>query len=837
MARPAPYGQRPSYRDDRADAKQVSESSAPADRTGGASSHVIIQDKFTRLKSTRAMTSKPIDDSSSKLDSMPSQIGSEKQRRIALESPGQGEREGTSLAESTEVVRKFEVELERVRHQLQRIVEQYQSAFQEQEVSRAKLQETNEELRSTTEKLEASKEELQSLNEELRLLNEELNKKVEEISNANDDLRNLISSTDIATIFLDRFLRIKRYTPRFAEVFNVIETDIGRPLFDIGHRLQYENLQSDAEEVARQLRKVEREVSGPDGKTYIARLVPYRTANQIGGVVLSFIEITDRRRSEEALRQAHAELERRVDERTIQLVRANEELRKEITERQRAEELARESRERLEGIVDSAMDAIISTDAEQRILLFNQAAEQIFRCQASEAIGSHLRRFIPKRFRRAQAEHVGRVSQSGVPRRHIESVMGLRADEEEFPFEASISEVEINGRKLFTVILRDITNRIRAQAAIKMRTLQQQAVADLRRNALAGSDLSSLLSDAVAKVAEGLRVEFCSVLEFLPKRNALLLRAGVGWKEGWVATATIPAGGDSQAGFALLSKSIVVVEDLRTESRFRVASLLLEHGIISGTSVIIQGRDRAFGVLGAHSLQPRKYSEDDIHFLQAVANVLATAVERRDLERELVDISSREQLRIGHDLHDGLCQELAGIQYSADLIAKKLAPDIPAKAAIAKLADRVRDAIVQARNLARGLSLVSIESHGFMAALEELAASGQELFGIRCRFQCKCPVLIDDYTLATHLYRIAQEAIHNAVKHGRAKNVLVELSNAGGSLTLSIVDDGKGLMPDWAKEPGMGLSIMNYRTRVIGGTFSVGPNEPRGTKVICSFKL
>jgi signal transduction histidine kinase len=217
--------------------------------------------------------------------------------------------------------------------------------------------------------------------------------------------------------------------------------------------------------------------------------------------------------------------------------------------------------------------------------------------------------------------------------------------------------------------------------------------------------------------------------------------------------------------------------------------------------------------------------------------VLATAVERRDLEKELVDISSREQLRIGQDLHDGLCQQLAGIQYSTDLIAKKLPSNVSAKAAIVKVAGRVREAIVQARNLARGLSIVSLESHGFMSALEELTASAQELFRIHCRFECKQPVLINDNTLATHLYRIAQEAIHNAVKHGHAKNILVALSNAEANITLSIVDDGTGLMSDWAKKTGMGLRIMNYRARIIGGTFSIERAEPKGTQVICSFKL
>ncbi|MEW6357895.1 MAG: PAS domain S-box protein [Planctomycetota bacterium] len=178
----------------------------------------------------------------------------------------------------------------------------------------------------------------------------------------------------------------------------------------------------------------------------------------------------------------------------------------------------------------------------------------------------------------------------------------------------------------------DITERKRAEEEIVLRARQQTVVAELGQYALRSADLSALLNEAVARAAETLQVEYCKVLELLPERNALLLRAGVGWKEGFVGNATVEAEAHSQAGYTLLSDKPVVVEDYQTEARFAAAPLLRDQGAVSGMSVIIQGYERPFGVLGAHTTKRRAFMPDDIHFLQAVANVLGAAIERRKAE-------------------------------------------------------------------------------------------------------------------------------------------------------------------------------------------------------------
>jgi PAS domain S-box-containing protein len=208
--------------------------------------------------------------------------------------------------------------------------------------------------------------------------------------------------------------------------------------------------------------------------------------------------------------------------------------------------------------------------------------------------------------------------------------------------------------------------------------------------------------------------------------------------------------------------------------------------------------------------------------------------ERKRLEKEILEISDRERQRIGADLHDGLCQHLAGIELMSQVLEQQLAPKSRAAAQAGKIARHVREGISQTRSLARGLSPVTLESESLMSALRELAANTEDLFGVQCRLMCHPPVRIHDPVVATHLYRIAQEAVSNAIKHGKASQVVIQLRTAGGRASLNVRDNGVGFPKVIPKQKGMGLRIMQSRAGMIGGALSIEKNPAGGTTVLCS---
>ena len=212
--------------------------------------------------------------------------------------------------------------------------------------------------------------------------------------------------------------------------------------------------------------------------------------------------------------------------------------------------------------------------------------------------------------------------------------------------------------------------------------------------------------------------------------------------------------------------------------------------------------------------------------------------ERKRLEQAIHEISAEEQRRIGQDLHDGLGQHLTGIAFMSKVQEQRLADKgLPEAADAARIVRLVNEAIHRTRELAHGLLPVFSDAQGLMSALRRWTAEVEDLFKISCRFDCDEPVLVHDADMATHLYRIAQEAVNNAIKHGDAKNILVRLSAANSRGTLSIEDDGPGMSQIPTKNPGMGMQIMNYRARMIGGSLQVQNAGSRGTNVICHFPL
>ena len=333
-------------------------------------------------------------------------------------------------------------------------------------------------------------------------------------------------------------------------------------------------------------------------------------------------------------------------------------IRRAITERKRAEEELRESSRRTEDILESITDAFYAVDRDWRYTYINERALHLLQW-AKEDEGLTREYLLGKNMWEVFPEAVSTVfydiyheavrEQKVVDLEEYYSPSDVWVEVHAYPFEGGLA-----------FYWRDITERKQAEEEIERRAHQQAVVADLGLRALAEhDDLQALMDETVALVARTLDVEYSKIVELLPGGEELLLRAGVGWREGLVGEARERAGLGSLAGYtALISNEAVIVEDLREETRFEPPPLLVEHGVVSGMSVVIPSTEAPFGVLGAHTTSHRTFSEDDINFLQAVANVLATAIERQGAQEKVEEGREAERSRIARDIHDEPLQEL-----------------------------------------------------------------------------------------------------------------------------------------------------------------------------------
>lgn len=208
--------------------------------------------------------------------------------------------------------------------------------------------------------------------------------------------------------------------------------------------------------------------------------------------------------------------------------------------------------------------------------------------------------------------------------------------------------------------------------------------------------------------------------------------------------------------------------------------------------------------------------------------------QRNRLEKELLEAGEREQRRIGHDLHDSLGQQLTATALAGKVLAKKLTDkSAPEFAAADRLVVMIEESIELTRKLARSLHPIELEANGLADALQNLAANISKAFNVSCRFESSSTVILSAPEAGIHLYRIAQEAVSNAIRHGRARNVVISLASSGGKILLTITDDGTGLSPDAHSEKGMGLRIMDYRASMMGGTFDIQNLPAGGTRAVC----
>jgi len=456
-------------------------------------------------------------------------------------------------------------------------------------------------------------------------------------------------------------------------------------------------------------------------------------------------------------------------------------------QRQKAASKLRDSAERLRAILETAVEGIITIDERGIIESFNLAAEKIFEYKPREVIGKNVSILMPSPHRERHDGYIGNYIRTG----HAKiigigrEVFGRRKNGTIFPMDLSVSEVQLADRRLFTGFIRDITERKQFEQAL----LHYAALVESSEDAIVGKTLDGRITS---------------------------------WNKG------------AEKVFGYTRKEMVgqPIDILFPADRKNEEPQILER-IKQGESVdhYETKRRRKDGRLIDISVTISPIRDNDGKIIGA-SKVARDITERKRLEKEILEISEREQRRIGQDLHDGLCQHLAGIELMSQVLEQKLARRSKAGAIRAgEIATNVRDAISHTRLLARGLSPVTLDSEGLMSALHELSLNTEKIFHIVCRFDCNPPVLVPDHAAATHLFRLAQEAISNSIKHGRAKRILIRLKEHHGRLMLSIIDNGLGLPARLRRSKGMGLRIMQSRAGMIGGALSVERNTAGGTSV------
>lgn len=379
-------------------------------------------------------------------------------------------------------IQRLEFDLQITRDELTSAVEQLEASNEELRASNEEVMSMNEELQSSNEELETSREELQSLNEELSTVNNQLENKIVELERVNNDISNLINSTQLAVLFLDKALVIRRFTPSAADLLRILDTDIGRPISDLSVRVNDPRLYEDVETCITTLATLSAHVSSLDSRWFHRQVLPYRTSdNRIEGVLVTYSDVSE-----------------------------------------------------------------------------------LYR------------------------------------------------------------ETELRGK----------------------RERQQRAVANIGRIGLSDAPLSFLFDAAARCLVEGLNCGMAKVLRHRPETNDFLLVAQRGLRDAQVNATIVPGGGRSQGGFALSSRQPIVVADLPNETRFQGPELLMRSGVKSGISVLIGTEADPWGVLGVHSTELKQFSDDDIAFVQAVANVLHGVILSANYKQQLLENSERLRLAL-----------------------------------------------------------------------------------------------------------------------------------------------------------------------------------------------
>ena len=481
-----------------------------------------------------------------------------------------------------------------------------------------------------------------------------------------------------------------------------------------------------------------------------------------------------------------------------------------VTEQRRVEESVRENQTRLASIIESAMDAIIAVDDQQHIVVFNATAEKIFGCSTKEALGQSLDRFIPQRFRSQHHAHISHFGETGVTNRAmgtLGALWALRANGAEFPIEASISQVTTSGTKLFTVIIRDITERERGEQALR------------ESEQLKTSILESLQNHVVVVDSKGTVIAVNEPKFKFANRGVLAVKVGDDYFE------TCRTGADD-----ILARSAAALTGIRLVFDGKQDHFEWEYPVdwtADRTWLLmsvnpLQGGNR--GVVVSHQdITKRKRDE------QAIA----------ELSGRLINAQEQERSRIARELHDDINQQVALLAVEIQQLESTMPEEFSAGRQKAKdLWRKTHELSLEIQHISHRLHSPKLEHLGIAAALRGLCDELSKQGEIKADFQFKQASPAIDSTIALCLFRVAQESLHNIVKHSHAKNVRMELIGTMEKIVLRISDDGVGFDPESPRtQGGIGMISMTERIRLVGGSLSVWSRPSMGTQIEATVPL
>jgi two-component system CheB/CheR fusion protein len=695
------------------------------------------------------------------------------------------------------LARRLEEELLEVRTQLRGTIEHHELQREELKASNEELQAMNEEMRSAVEELETSKEELQSINEELTAVNQELKVKIDELAHVNDDLRNLINSTRIGTVFLNRELRVQLFTPRARDIFNFIPADVGRGLSDITSKLDDDGIMDDAQQVLDMLQPIERTVHTKDGLTFLLQISPYRTTDdRIEGVVLAFMDITERYRAEEQFRRA-------IEAAPIPVIMHTED--GEVLEVSRA----------WTNLTGYSIHDVPTFDA-WLTRAYGEGADEVRKHmrQLLNEQQNTLKIELPVRTRNGDLRYwIFSASSPGTLRDGRRYFVGMAVDiTERKSAEAFFRESDERLRLMMDSVEDYAILMLNAEGYIEMWNSGAERVFGYAADEVIGQHGAIIFTpedrrrDMPAKEMETARQKGRAADErwHMRKDGSRFYVSGV--------LSSLHGADGAVIGFVKIARDLT--HERQIEEELRRVNDELE----------VRVRERTFELAKVNQSLREEITER-----------IQTEKDRVRLLRQVVRAQEDERRRIARDIHDQVGQQMTALRLNLAALDQAFADgELREKLEQTKTIAERLDADVDF--LAWELRPAALDDIGLAQAMATFVDQWSKHSGIKSQFHTTG---FDKTRLSpeteTNLYRIMQEALNNTMKYARAKRVDVLLERRDNQVILILEDDGVGFKPNEATSDdgnnGMGLIGMSERAALVGGTLQIESKPNAGTTI------